>query len=172
MLGTVHVVLAIAALILGAAVACLPKGDRRHRMFGLFYAMSLLLVNASALSVYEDSVGAGPFHVLAVVSLVTLFSGFIPAFLRRPVSWWLDLHAYFMSWSYVGLVAAGVAQIATMSSSLPAWFAVGLPSILVVISGGMLIHTRVPKILAAPFGPIRPAGGISGLSRLCGYFKG
>jgi hypothetical protein len=106
-------------------------------------------VNVSALSVYEDSAGVGPFHILAVVSLVTLISGFIPAFLRRPVSSWLDLHAYFMSWSYVGLVAAGVAQIATMSSSLPGWFAVGLPSILIVIIGGLLIHTRVPKILAA-----------------------
>lgn len=53
-----------------------------------------------------------------------------------------------MSWSYVGLVAVGVAQVATMSSGLPGWFAVGLPSILIVITGGVLIHTRVPKILA------------------------
>lgn len=149
MLGTVHVVFAVAALSFGAAVVCQPKGDRRHRTLGYFYSLSLLLVNVSALSVYEDSAGVGPFHVLAVISLVTLISGFIPAFLRRPVSWWLDLHAYFMSWSYVGLVAAGVAQIATMSSSLPARFAVGLPSILVVIIGGVLIHTRVPKVLAA-----------------------
>ena len=129
MLGTIHVVLAIAALILGATVACRSKGDRRHRTLGYFYAISLLSVNVSALSVYEDSAGVGPFHILAVVSLVTLISGFIPAFLRRPVSSWLDLHAYFMSWSYVGLVAAGVAQIATMSSSLPGWFAVGLPTV-------------------------------------------
>ena len=149
MLGTVHVVFAIAALILGATVACRPKGGRWHRTLGYFYAITLLSVNVSALSVYEDSAGVGPFHILAVVSLVTLISGFIPAFLRRPVSSWLDLHAYFMSWSYVGLVAAGVAQIATMSSSLPGWFAVGLPSILIVIIGGLLIHTRVPKILAA-----------------------
>ena len=149
MLGAVHVVFAIAALIIGATVACRPKGDRWHRTLGYFYAISLLSLNVSALSVYEDSAGVGPFHILAVVSLVTLISGFIPAFLRRPVSWWLDLHAYFMSWSYVGLVAAGVAQIATMSSSLPGWFVVGLPSILIVIIGWVLIHTRVPKILAA-----------------------
>ena len=149
MLGTAHVALAIAALIIGAAVAFLPKGGRRHRTLGYFYAISLLLVNVSALSVYEEAVGMGPFHILAVISLLTLISGFIPAFLRRPVSSWLYLHAYFMSWSYVGLVAAGVAQIITMSSSLSAWVAVGLPSILVVIIGGVLIHTRIPKILVA-----------------------
>lgn len=149
MLGTVHVVFAIAALIIGALVAFRPKGGRRHRTLGYFYASFLLSVNVSALSVYEETVGMGPFHILAVISLVTLISGFISAFLRRPVFLWLDLHAYLMSWSYVGLVAAGVAQIVTMSYSLPAWFAVGLPSILVVIIGGVLIHTRVPKILAA-----------------------
>lgn len=148
-IGTVHVVFAVAALVVGATVFCRRKGDRRHRILGYFYPISLLAVNANALAVYEDSAGVGPFHILAVVSLVTLISGFIPALLRRPVSWWLDLHAYFMSWSYVGLVAAGVAQIATMASSLPARFAVGLPSILIVVVGGVLIHTRVPKILAA-----------------------
>ncbi len=149
MLGTVHVVFAIAALILGALVAFRPKGGRRHRTLGYFYAISLLSVNISALSVYEEAVSMGPFHILAVISLVTLISGFIPAFLRRPEYSWLDIHAYFISWSYVGLVAAGLAQIVIMWSGLPARYAVGLPSILVVIIGGVLIHTRVPKILAA-----------------------
>lgn len=149
MLGTLHLVFAIGALTFGAAVACRPKGDQRHRALGYFYAISLLLVNVSALSVYEDSAGVGPFHILALVSLVTLISGFIPAFLRRPVTGWLDLHAYFMSWSYVGLVAAGTAQIATMSASLPPRLAVGLPSILIVMIGGVLIHTRVPRTLLA-----------------------
>lgn len=148
MLGTVHVVFAIAALIIGAVVAFRPKGGRRHRTLGYFYTIFLLSVNVSALLVYEEAVGIGPFHILAVISLVTLISGFIPALLRRPVSLWLDLHAYFISWSYVGLVAAGVAQIVTMSSGLSALFAVGLPSIVIIIIGGMLIHTRVPKILA------------------------
>lgn len=149
MLGTIHLVFAIAAFILGAVVVFRPKGGLRHRTLGYFYAISLLSVNVSALSVYEEAVGLGPFHILAIISLVTLISGFIPAFLRRPVSSWLNLHAYFISWSYVGLVAAGVAQIVTMWSNWPAQFTVGLPSILIVIIGAMLIHTRVPKILTA-----------------------
>ncbi|MFX4229057.1 MAG: hypothetical protein ACFHHU_14680 [Porticoccaceae bacterium] len=103
----------------------------------------------SALSVYEESGGAGPFYILALVSLITLMCGLIPALLRLPATSWLNFHAYFMSWSYVGLVAVGIAQIATMSVNLPAWFTVGLPSIFVVIIGGILIHTGVPKALLA-----------------------
>lgn len=148
MLGTIHVIFAIAALIIGAVVAFQPKGDSRHRLLGYFYAIFLFSVNISALLVYEEAVGIGPFHILAIVSLFTLVSGFIPAFLRRPASSWLELHAYFISWSYVGLVAAGVAQLVTMWSSWPAQITVGLPSILIVIIGGMFIHTRVPKILS------------------------
>lgn len=59
----------------------------------------------------------------------------------------MSLHAYFMSWSYVGLLAAGLAQLATSFSGLPGAVAVGLPSILFVVGGGLLIHTRVPKVL-------------------------
>lgn len=148
MLGTIHVVFAIGALIVGAVVAFQPKGCRKHRILGYFYTLFLFSVNVSALSVYEEAIGMGPFHILAIVSLFTLISGFIPVFLRRPVSSWLELHAYFISWSYVGLVAAGVAQLVTMWSSWPAQFTVALPSILIVIIGGMLIHTRIPKILS------------------------
>jgi len=149
MLGTLHLILAITALLTGAAVACRPKGDQRHRTLGYIYSASLLLVNLSALSVYEESGDPGVFHILALVSLVTLISGLIPALLRRPANSWLNLHAYFMSWSYAGLVAAGVAQIATMAVNLPPWFTVGLPSIVVVIIGGILIHTGVPRALLA-----------------------
>lgn len=148
MLGTVHFVFALAALISGGLVVCRRKGGPRHRAIGYFYSISLLLVNLGALLVYEESVGAGPFHILALISLSTLVSGFIPAFFRRPADSWLGLHAYFMSWSYVGLVAAGAAQFVTMAADLSPWLAVGTPSILAVLLGGTLIHTRVPDTLA------------------------
>jgi uncharacterized membrane protein len=148
MIGTIHIVFAIAALAIGAAVIFRPKGGIGHRTLGYFYVIFLFSVNVSALLVYEESVGMGPFHILAIISLVTLISGFIPVFLRRPETSWLNFHAYFISWSYVGLVAAGVAQLVTMWFSLPAEVTVGLPSVLVVIVGGVLIHTRVPQIIA------------------------
>ena len=51
--------------------------------------------------------------------------------------------------SDVGLVAAGVAQIATELFMLPETITVGLPSLIVACIGGLLIHTRVPEAIPA-----------------------
>jgi uncharacterized membrane protein len=147
MLGTIHIALAITALGVGAAMFLQKKGGRRHRNFGYLYTGALLLVNLSSLLVYRDSAGPGPFHILALVSLATLSAGVVPALLRTPRRAWINRHAYFMSWSYVGLVAAGAGQMATVISDLPSVIAVGLPSVVIVMVGAVLIHTRVPAIL-------------------------
>jgi uncharacterized membrane protein len=148
MLGWLHILCAVAALLVGAAVFFRQKGTRTHRVLGYFYSALLLLVNVSALSTFSISGSPGPFHAMAVVSLATLVAGFISAVLRRPRSWWLDLHAYFMSWSYVGLAAAGASQIATQYSHLPGSLAIIAPSAATIVCGALLIHTRVPCILA------------------------
>jgi len=147
MLGTSHAALAVASLILGAMVIIQRKGGLRHRLLGYLYAGALLLVNLSALSVYEEASGLGPFHILALVSLATLSGGFIPAFRRWPRDSWLEVHAYFMSWSYVGLVAAGAAQMATKHLG-PGVLQVAAPTALTVALGAVLIHSRVPRILS------------------------
>lgn len=148
MLGNAHVVFCVAALFFGAIVFWRPKGGDRHRIIGYLYVFSLFSLNLSALFVYEDTDSAGPFHILAVISLATLTCGFVPVFSRRPKSSWLTLHAYFMSWSYVGLVAAGVGQLLTLSIREPAIFTVGLPSVVLVVVGGIIIHLRIPKTLS------------------------
>lgn len=147
MLGTAHIALAIASLMLGAMVFLQKKGGGRHRLFGYLYAGALLLVNSSALLVYEESSGLGPFHILALISLATLSGGFVPAFLRWPRDSWLEAHAYFLSWSYVGLVAAGAAQMATKLVG-PGVRPVVIPTVLIVLVGALLIHSRVPEILS------------------------
>lgn len=147
MLGWLHIFCAVAALCVGAAVFFRRKGTRTHRVLGYLYSVLLLLVNVSALSTYNISGQPGPFHVMALVSLATLVAGLMPAVLRRPRTWWLDLHAYFMSWSYVGLAAAGVSQIVTQYAYLPGSLAIVVPSVAIVVCGALLIHTRVPNLL-------------------------
>lgn len=156
MLGTIHVVFAITAIAVGAAMFLFKKGGRSHRTLGYLYSVALLLVNLSALSVYQDSEGPGPFHILALVSLVTLGAGILPAFFRKPKTAWMSRHAYFMSWSYIGLVAAGVGQLATVISELPGVVAVGVPSIVIVLVGGAVIHARVPEALVLPGRELQP----------------
>lgn len=123
------------------------KGGERHRLLGYLYSIALLMVNLSALTVYEDSTGPGPFHYLALISLATLSAGFITAFLRKPAQW-MSMHAYFMSWSYVGLVAAGIAQIITEFLPLSTAFTVALPSAVIIAVGALIIHLRTPKTIA------------------------
>ena len=147
MIESLHIFGAISGLVFGALVFLNPKGTRKHKLFGYAYFVSLMLVNASALSVYEQSPQGGPFHILAVVSLLTLAAGMVPVLTKRPKHAWLNLHAYFMSWSYVGLIGAGVGQLgaATLDGS-PA-IAVFFPTVFVVLIGGLLIHSRTQKTL-------------------------
>lgn len=156
MLGTIHVVFAVTAIAAGGAMFLMKKGGRSHRTLGYLYSAALLLVNLSALSVYHDSEGPGPFHILALVSLFTLSAGILSAFFRKPKTAWMSRHAYFMSWSYVGLVAAGVGQLATAVSELPGVVAVGAPSVVIVLVGGALIHVRVPEALLLPRRELQP----------------
>ena len=49
--------------MLGGIVVLRRKGTRSHRRIGLAYAAALLLVNATALAIYDLYGRFGPFHV-------------------------------------------------------------------------------------------------------------
>jgi len=167
LLGQLHLATAIASLVSGAVVLLMsPKGTRRHRQIGWVYAVSMLLLNGTALMIYRLFGGFGPFHVAALVSLATLVVGVGCALqaksnrLGRDLSArgrWVERHYYFMTWSYVGLWAAAVSEIATR---VPAFrprpgqgmvfgIVVAVATILVVVVGARLIRTRVRGTLAA-----------------------
>jgi uncharacterized membrane protein len=150
-LGQVHFAVAIAALVTGAAVVALRKGTGAHRLIGFVYALSMFSVTGTALLIYNLTGEFGPFHVLALISLITLILGTTPVLLRRPSGGWIDLHAHFMSWSYVGLVAAAAAEASTRLPEAPFWWAVVAASGVVVATGAWLIRRSVPKILAEQF---------------------
>ena len=97
--------------------------------------------------IYDLFGGVGPFHIAALISLVTLIGGTIPARRRRPPRGWLPWHAYWMSWSYVGLVAAAVAETATRYLDLPFGATAGTASLIVFIIGGIAIGVLVPTAL-------------------------
>jgi hypothetical protein len=108
-------------------------------------------VTGTALLIYNLTGEFGPFHALALISLITLILGIAPVLLRWPSGGWIDLHAYFMSWSYVGLVAAAAAETLTRIPEAPFWWAVVAASGVVVATGAWLIHRSVPKILTEQF---------------------
>src|SRR5687767_12761310 len=79
----VHVIAAVVSLLLGAAVMLRAKGTRSHVVLGRLFLVGMLLVSLPALLVYDITGGPGVFHVLALVSLVTLALGWLSAPSRR-----------------------------------------------------------------------------------------
>ncbi len=113
LLGVVHTVFAVVAIVAGGTVVLLPKGTRWHRTLGHLYATAMIGLIVTAFSIYRLFGGLGPFHFAALVSLVTLVAGMGSALFRRPRGRWIEFHAAWMSWSYIGLMAAFAAELLT-----------------------------------------------------------
>lgn len=146
-LGLVHTGFGFAALIAGLLVLLTPKGTHRHRRLGQSYVVFMVLLNATALMIYDLFDGFGPFHFAALVSLATLIAGFVPAYTQKSTSW-MRRHAAFMAWSYIGLLAAFISEIATHIPGVRFGYGVSLATFGVVAGGALLIRAQVPRIVA------------------------
>jgi uncharacterized membrane protein len=168
-LGWTHLASAVAALLAGGLVLLTRKGTRRHRQLGWTYVVSMLALNLTALLIYRLFGRFGPFHAGAIISLVTVVAGtFAVLGARRsrggrdPVvrARALEKHYLWMTWSYVGLAAAAVSEIATRVPALRPkpgqvamfWITVAVVSIAVVVVGARLIRQRRAGLLA-PYQP-------------------
>jgi uncharacterized membrane protein len=145
-LATGHVAAAVSALVAGAVVLFSRKGTHTHRVKGRVYVLALVLVNVAALSLHrEDTFGV--FHGLAVASLVTIAVGLSPLLLGKRSPQVIATHAYCMTWSYAGLVAAGFGQLGVaVGQDVGAW-AVPVAIATVLSISGVAIFGRVPSIL-------------------------
>lgn len=155
-LGWLHTACALVALGSGAAVLLRRKGTRVHRRMGWIYVASMLALNGTALMIYRLFGGFGPFHAAAIASLVTVVAGIVPAVRRRPASW-LDHHYRWMTWSYVGLWAAAVSEVATRTPGLGFWWAVLAGTVAVLGVGATLIRRNAGPALAPFRRAARPA---------------
>jgi len=145
-IATGHLVAAVSALLVGAVVLLLPKGTPTHRAIATVYVLALLLLNVAALSLHRED-AFGVFHALAVASLVTIAVGLSPLLLGKRSPQVIATHAYCMTWSYAGLVAAGCGQLAAaVGQGAGAWV---VPVVIgaVLSVGAVAIFARVPSIL-------------------------
>ena len=144
-IATGHIVAAVSALLAGAAVLLRPKGTRTHRRIGTVYIIALVLVNVAALSLHREN-AFGVFHALAVASLVTIAVGLSPLLLGKRSETVIGTHAYCMTWSYAGLVAAGCGQLAVaVGQDFSAWVVPMVIGTVLTVSG-VIIFARVPSI--------------------------
>lgn len=147
-LSALHIGASILALILGAWVLLVHKGDRRHRRMGRAYGISMLVVNATAFGIYRLFGGFGPFHIAAVVSLLTLLAGMRPVLLRNRPKEWFTTHMIFMYWSVVGLYAAFASEVLVRLPERPgAYFGllVGGATAAIMTTAGLLQRRLVKR---------------------------
>jgi uncharacterized membrane protein len=111
-LGTAHVVAASIALALGLLVLARRKGDSWHVGLGRLYVAIMLAVAVPVLFVFDITGRPGPFHALAVVSLLTTVLGWLSVRRRKHSHLGVVAHARFMVWSWIGVLTAGLAQLA------------------------------------------------------------
>ncbi|MBO0953095.1 DUF2306 domain-containing protein [Fibrella forsythiae] len=147
--GLIHLLAALVALFSGSLVLLRPKGGLFHKRAGYAYLASMLLLNLTALLIYHLFGRFGPFHWLAVLSLLCLTGGMVPALLRSRITRWIYWHYYFMNWSVVGLYAAFWAE--TLTRTLPVgqfWPLVLLATMVTTITGSVLIRRHAARLLA------------------------
>ncbi len=144
-LGLFHTVTAIMAMIFGTIVLLGKKGTQKHRKIGYVYVVNMLLLNVSAFGIYNFG-GPSLFHVFALISLVTVFMGLIPA-IKKNNSKWYGRHFYYMCWSVVGLYCAFWAEIGTRLLDIRYfWWAVLLATLLTSFAGARMIKREARRL--------------------------
>jgi len=101
-----HTAIGCLALLAGLFVFLFNKGTRLHKTIGWVYVISMYLLCLTSFFIFKLFGGFGVFHVMAIVSTVTMTSGFIPVLFRRKLKGWFIGHYKGMLFSYMGLVMA------------------------------------------------------------------
>jgi len=148
-LGLIHFTSALFAMVVGMAVILFQKGTKRHVYLGYTYVVSMLILNATALMIFDLFGRFGPFHFMALFSLLTVIGGLVPAFLKKPKDKWLDMHYEFMNWSVVGLYAAFWSETFSRFFRFAGfWTLVIAATVLTVVLGGIILKMKKKKILS------------------------
>ena len=136
--GLFHFITALLALLFGTFVLFNKKGTKQHRKMGYIYCINMVLLNLSGLGIYTFG-GFSIFHAFALISLITLALGMIPAIYRKKDNWQIS-HFYFMSWSVVGLYAAFWAETGVRFFDLSQfWWVVLIATLLTTGIGAYVI---------------------------------
>lgn len=109
-LGWIHSLSCLVALAAGGFVFVTRKGTRRHRQVGLAFVVSQIVLNATALGIYQVGQFFFP-HVLAIITLVLIAIGWGAGRLIRHHGGWRFVHLSSMILSYYLLIGGGVNEV-------------------------------------------------------------
>ena len=109
--GAIHTTLALLCIAVGAVQLIRPKRGAGHRARGYAYVYAILVADGAAMLLYRFTGGFNFFHVGALVNVVFVITAIVPVLRTPRPSGWKHWHYYFMSWSYVGLIAAASSEV-------------------------------------------------------------
>lgn len=162
LVGTMHLTTAVTAIVTGAAVLAMRKGTPRHRIVGIIYAASMLVINGSALTLYHFTGRPNLFHFFAVVNLVSLMLGLAALRRWRRTRSAADLrqHQLRMSMNYLGLMMAFFSELlvnpyfnlAPLDLRAHFWPLIGFGNLAMFVGGTFLIRRLLPpaRLAARP----------------------
>lgn len=109
--GSMHFISSIIGLIAGAYLLIAKKGTKIHKIIGRIFGYSVLIVNISALFIYDFNNGnISPFHFLIPVSLFFLIFGWLPMLISKKTKNTINRHIIGMTGASLGLWAAGATE--------------------------------------------------------------
>lgn len=117
-----HGICATLSLITGTLITLWPKGTLRHKKIGYVYVIAMLATVFSSLGIFKLFDGFGVYHVMSLISLISIVFGmYFPLFNRKNPNWVIH-HYFWMVYSFIGLVMAlGSHLMNSMPQSWPFW---------------------------------------------------
>jgi uncharacterized membrane protein len=116
-LGWLHSLASIAALLFGAAAFLQRKGSAPHIAFGRAYLVGMLVVNGTALGIYRRHIFWFP-HWFALAALCSLAAAYVAVRLKAPRRGWVHVHLTGMLASYYVLIGGGVNEVYLRADAL------------------------------------------------------
>jgi uncharacterized membrane protein len=146
--GSIHTVLALLCIAVGAVQLLRPKRGAGHRARGYAFVYAILVADGAAMLIYRFTGAFNIFHIGALVNLVCVIAAIVPVLQTpRPANWKLR-HYMFIAWSYVGLIAAAstelIVRLSHPATRGMAWSLTAIVTVLVTAIGYVLIQRYRP----------------------------
>ena len=152
--GAIHAVLAVAGIVVGLLQLLRSKGGPAHRARGYAFVYAMLVADGAAMLVFQFTGRFNILHIGALVNLLCIILAVVPVLRSPRPSNWKYQHYYFISWSYVGLLAAAVTELVVRTNPLAtreqAWTVTAAASVVVTVIGYVLINRYRPVSRSHP----------------------
>jgi uncharacterized membrane protein len=146
--GAIHSVLACFGIAAGVVQFLRHKGDSLHRAFGYGYVYAMLIGDGTAMLIYQFTGKLNILHLGAITNMTCIAIGMLPVLRNPRRGRWRLTHYYWISWSYVGLLAAAATELivrtAPFSSRGSVWAATAVTTLSVTLVGYALIKRNRP----------------------------